>query len=130
MADPQKPDPQKPWCPECQAHTEYKTDTWVSEGTHYTDRTCLYCDNELFIPKMRKDNFKRDSLICICFPTFIFVLMAISGHIDNSTSSWVVIGTILLCSLIIFWATYSDNLRRFRNWKKWAEERGWEEVKA
>ena len=47
--------------------------------------------------------------------------------IDNSVSSWVVIGFLLLSFPTLLWAMCWADLDAYRKWQKWAKERGWKE---
>jgi len=126
MSDSQIPDYKKPWCPECQEHTEYEAETYIGDHGEVTENRCLCCDSESFVPIILKDKLKFMSLLITGGFMLMFVLMAITGN-RNSVSFWVVISISFLSYPAILWATCWADLDVYRKWEKWAKERGWKE---
>ena len=141
MVDPQKPDPDVFWCKKCQCHGEFVEKVkrrYDSERGHYTVRNdhCVICDEVGGVPIRGKEFAITDAkmlgiaaltlnVICITVATFRWGFE--KGFLEG----------IFLCPLLsvllggaFFWLPRNARSMDFYiAWKKWAKERGWEEVK-
>ena len=130
MSDPQQPDPNKPWCRVCHAHTDYtavsRTHRDGSGGTTYTCKKCSR--TKMGIPDVWRGSRKVFSCL-----TFVVLLIAVSmlSYIvfweeSKKTSVWMValiLGVMMSVTILCSWLSS----RWFSAWLKWAQEKGFTE---
>ena len=133
MADPQKPDPNVFWCPECSGHTDYSE----TKERYYTEQgggttvtlKCKACDSEGGIPKQARESIRLYAK-CVFWLGIGLEAIAVGFGIYEGFNTGVLIGiysTPFIC--LFLWSLMQDQVVFWRKWKKWAKERGWEEEK-
>ena len=141
MADPQKPQYDKPWCPKCKAHSEYvekQENEWAGgEGTRsVTVYDCVDCNKRMYVP--RKYNLSNEGIhvrfLCV------YYLVASIGiglfwfgfdlkHSDQESWLMFLMGMFALAILTVPAGVTIWFAVKYAAWVKWAKERGWEEEK-
>ena len=131
MAASQEPKYGKPWCWTCQAHKRYKY-VRVSGDNHARKTICRSCGAMMWKPlSMNLEGVRFGCSLIYFAPTigfFAFFLWERRSAMDNG-ALFLVIATfvvflILPPAYLLHWSA-----RKYAVWKKWAEERGWEEEK-
>ena len=133
MADPQYPKPKKPWCSKCLAHTKYKTEIEVrsSDRGSYNARLryCEDCGEEMAVPNTFKSKFvdsTKGLSICTLILLIAAYLLERFGVVDEGPEGfniYLVIPVVTFC----MWLLNLPSYLAYHKWRRWAEERGWEE---
>ena len=128
--DPNHPNPKKPWCPNCQAHTEYTIGyRSVGESRTVTTYSCNPCGKiQMFIPTHNKEkilNYKKWGiwLPAIFVPGFP-LLFYCAGII---ALGYVLSGCLCIPIILMFWVTIRVLSVERNKWLSWARERGYAE---
>ena len=137
MADPQKPKPNSFWCPKCRAHgpSERKTETRQTDrgSTSVTAYYCKGCGSKGGKPLDRRNSAYRFCKVWLLVGLASEVCVLIYGlYIAKGISLWATYMTCLtvFIGLLVFClAKVGMDILLWHQWKKWAEERGWEEEK-
>ena len=113
--DPNVPDPKKPWCSECEAHTEYESEPY---GDHYADY-CLNCGTMVWRPTT------HIFLIFVsCVVMLSMLVLAIWGFLIEPALGAPVVAVFLIFCLV-FYIIKRPRRRRKKAWLAWARERGY-----
>ena len=134
MVDPQEPDILANWCPQCCEHTDYDTiERRIRSSTttriHKID-ICKVCGSEdLWCPSEQKGKLEKKG--CLGVILTIAASLVVAPLISNSKEVGDLIyflASLLLISLFGAVLFYVPSYFRLKKWKKWAKERGWEDV--
>ena len=134
MVDPQEPDILANWCPQCCEHTDYDTiERRIGSSTtariHKID-ICKVCGSEdLWCPSEQKGKLEKKG--CLGVILTIAASLVVAPLISNSKEVGDLIyflASLLLISLFGAVYFYVPSYFKFKKWKKWAKERGWEDV--
>lgn len=135
MVDPQEPDILANWCPQCCAHTDYDTiERKYTDSKGRRNRTevdiCKKCGSEdLWCPSEQKGKLEKKG--CLGVILIISASLVVATLISNSKEVGDLIyflASLLLISLFGAVLLYVPSYFRLKKWKKWAKERGWEDV--
>ena len=132
MADPQTPDQNKPWCPKCQAHTEYRSNTsnHRSDSGHsysVTTRYCVDCHGKMGNPSELKAEAFWGTICIVGGAIGLALLSMMAPEFDKSfpKEKDLNIAKAILIGAICFWLyAYGPSMMLLWKWKKWAKERG------
>ncbi|MEC8927845.1 MAG: hypothetical protein VX705_01410 [Verrucomicrobiota bacterium] len=138
MENPQKPKYDKPYCWNCQGHSNFSIHSVrVDNDTNLTPRInqvlrCRDCGEKMSAPRNMDLAFYGPWGIGCLWIYFIFAsagllwLAIYSAKKDNPEISWFtgLLGVILL---IIPVAALLRAAKKYASWKQWAEEQGWKE---
>ena len=125
MADPQKPDPNAPWCPKCEGHTETE---WVQAGDSGRNvHQCVSCGWTAFeVGKLKAKTSAAATniffLTLILFPILV-VVGIVTGNWYGSLAGLVAVSFL---ALFIYHFTVRQPAKIRERWLVWAKERGWE----
>jgi len=137
MVDPQEPDILANWCPQCCEHTDYDTIERRIRGSSGHSRIhkidiCKVCGSEgLWWPSEQK--WKLEKKGCLGVILIIAASLVVATLISNSKEVGDLIyflASLLLISLFGAVYFYVPSYLRLNKWRKWAKERGWEEVEG
>ena len=143
MADPQKPQYKKLWCPKCKAHSEY-VEKRVQRGSETNRRTetvydCVDCNKRMYVPREYKLSNQGKTVGCLCvyFPVasigLFWLGLALKRSAEKNGDSveevMFLFGFIVLAFLGIPAGVTIWSAVKHAAWVKWAKERGWEEEK-
>jgi hypothetical protein len=113
--DPNVPDPKKPWCPECEAHTKYEC---VGCDDNIADY-CLNCGTMVWRPTTH---------IFLIFGSCVFMLsllvLSIWMFLIDPFNGAISVGAFLFFCLV-FYIIYIPRRRRKKAWLAWARECGY-----
>ena len=134
MVDPQEPDTLANWCPQCSEHTDYDTieRRGYSGNYKFTQRIdiCKVCGSEdLWCPAEQKGKLEKKG--CLGVILIIAASLVVATLISNSKEVGDLIyflASLLLISIFAAVLFYVPSYFRLKKWKKWAKERGWEDV--
>ena len=136
----QEPRYDKPYCFKCQGHTDYKviTHTQRSEGgtrTYTTTKNvCRGCGKNMKAP--REYDFAHYGpwgvgclvfAILLAIGCFLYVLLEGRRIVPTDFSHYLLIGVVAVVMIIGPVVLGIVAAKKYTTWKKWAEERGWEE---
>ena len=124
-----KPDPKKPWCPRCKAHTEFVI-AGPAEGNKYS--RCKNCRGTMFTP--REESSDKSCVGCLVVLMLVVGLLAYAavtmGMLDADTGP---LGTFTICVIVwkLFLAAFTfiilvKSWHTYR-WRKWAKKNGYPE---
>jgi len=140
MVDPQKPDPSLFWCKKCQSHSDYvKKAEVVHEGggVSYTKRVkrCVICDASGNVPirckKSAVDNAKKMGKVALVLNVIIIIWGTFKWGFYEGFLQGIFLcplASVLLGGLFIWLPYNAAKMDFYIAWKKWAKERGWEDV--
>jgi hypothetical protein len=133
VVDPQKPDPDAFWCPECRAHGKCNRKTIEIErgqGGYRTSTTlyCAECEVEGDIPQQVRKNIRFAAMILLG-GGMVFFAVQLGIGISEGFSQDTLILTVssLPVAAVLWYCLQRKNIFLLMKWKKWAKERGWEE---
>ena len=129
MSNPQQPDPNKPWCRVCRAHTEWTSSVRYGGSSSGTSYKCTKCSRtKMGIPDVWRGSRKIFSCL-----TFVVLLIAVSilSYIvfweePKQTPVWIValfLGVMMSVTILCSWLSS----RWFSAWLKWAQEKNFTE---
>jgi hypothetical protein len=113
--DPNVPDPKKPWCPECEEHTEYES---LPCGDNIADY-CLNCGTMVFRP--------TTYIFALCLGMLVFFMLTIGGFLNGGFNVGVLFVVASLLLFLMYYIIYIPRRRRKKAWLAWARERGYTE---
>ena len=138
MTDSQKPDYNKPWCWKCEQHARFKTiihtNTCYTGTSKTTQHVCAICGKTVFRPAaVDFAYYGKVGRRCawIYFAIAISCIMplinwAIGNGVDDA-DKLLGVGFTVLVFLVIPWAMLVWASGKYATWKRWAEDRGWQE---
>ena len=126
MVDPQKPNPNAPWCPKCEGHTFYIIKhSYGKKGGGY--EICRNCDTRMILSDVYSS---ARPFIYGCGGFFILIIILSVIGINLASEERVSVFYLTLGASIAFggmtFVSVWWNKTREAKWKKWAKERGWE----
>jgi len=137
--DPNVPDPYEPWCPQCEAHTDYAV-SQVSAGESGSREkyTCKACGeakfvHEMFILPTKKQisSMKAVGLWfpAICIPGIPLLFYFIGPDTEKAHSELIEAGGALsvffLLWILLGWYVIKVGVLRRKKWLAWARECGY-----
>ena len=139
MADPQKPQYDKPYCWKCKGHTSFKTRTvtstsdYGSTGSSRKVHKCRDCDEIMKEPRVL-DSAYYGPLGIGCLSVYFIITSAglLFFAIDRAVNGehdkiiWI-LGMLAFLLLVLPIVVLLRAAKRYTTWKQWAEERGWVE---
>ena len=140
MADPQKPQYKKLWCPKCKARSEY-VEKRVQRGSETNRRTetvydCVDCNKRMYVPREYKLSNQGKTVGCLCvyFPVASIGLLQLGLALKRSAEKngdsvegvMFLFGIVVLAFLGIPAGVAIWIALKHAAWAKWAKERGWE----
>ena len=134
MADPQKPKPNSFWCPKCRAHgpSERKSQTrqtLISITAYY----CKECGSKGGKPLDLRNRVyslcKFWLLVGLASEVFVLIYGLYIAKGDSLRATYMTCLTVFIVLLVYCLAKVGMDILLWHQWKKWAEERGWEEEK-
>ena len=137
MVDPQEPDMRLYWCPQCCEHVDYNTiERRYTDSQGRSSRKdvdiCKKCESDNIFRPSRQEG-KLESKGCLGVVLIIAASLVVATLISNSKEVGDLIyffASLLLISLFCAVYFYVPSYFRLKKWKKWAKERGWEEVEG
>ncbi len=142
MADPQKPKYDKPYCWKCKGHTPFKTRTVTSTsdngatGSSRKVHNCRDCDDIMKEPRVLDSAYYGPLGIgCLSVYFIITSVGLLFFAIDSAANGehdkiiWILVMLALLAFILLVLpiVVLLRAAKRYAIWKKWAEERDWEE---
>tara|TARA_Y100001934_G_C11941671_1_gene580525 strand:+ start:97 stop:516 length:420 start_codon:yes stop_codon:yes gene_type:complete len=135
MVDPQDPDILANWCPQCCEHVDYNTiERRYTDSQGRSSRTdvdiCKKCESDNIFRPSRQEG-KLESKGCLGVVLIIAASLVVATLISNSKEVGDLIyflASLLLISIFAAVLFYVPSYFRLKKWKKWAKERGWEDV--
>jgi len=135
MVDPQEPDMRLYWCPQCCEHVDYNTiERRYTDSQGRSSRTdvdiCKKCESDNIFRPSRQEG-KLESKGCLGVVLIIAASLVVATLISNSKEVGDLIyflASLLLISIFAAVLFYVPSYFRLKKWKKWAKERGWEDV--
>ena len=139
MADPQKPQYDKPYCWKCKGHTSFKTRTVTSTSDYGSTRSsrkvhkCRDCDEIMKEPRVLDSAYYGPLgigylsvyfIITSAVLLFFAIDRAVNGEHDKII--WI-LGMLAFLLLVLPIVVLLRAAKRYTTWKQWAEERGWVE---
>ena len=135
VADPQKPQYKKHWCPKCKAHSEYvKKRVQRGSGDHIRTETvynCVDCNKHMYVPRDYKLSNQGITVgrLCVYFTVALIGIFWLGLVLKRGREEWAMLisGMVGLVFIgipagIAIWSTV-----KHANWVRWAKDRGWEE---
>ena len=135
----QEPRYDKPYCFKCQGHTDYKIITHTSRKaghSHITAITnvCQGCGKNVKAPQEYDfawyGPWGVGCLLFSCLPAigcFLYVLLEGRRIVPSDFTHYLLIGAVTVVMIIGPIVLGIVATKKYTTWKKWAEERGWEE---
>ena len=123
------------WCPQCCEHVDYNTiERRYTDSQGRSSRTdvdiCKKCESDNIFRPSRQEG-KLESKGCLGVVLIIAASLVVATLISNSKEVGDLIyflASLLLISLFGAVLFYVPSYFRLKKWKKWAKERGWEDV--
>ena len=142
MADPQKPKYDKPYCWKCKGHTPFTTRTVTSTsdngatGSSRKVHNCRDCDDIMKEPRVLDSAYYGPLGIGCLSVYFIITSVGLLFFAIDSVANgehdkiiWILVMLALLAFILLVLpiVVLLRAAKRYAIWKKWAEERDWEE---
>ena len=135
VADPQKPQYKKLWCPKCKAHSEYvKKRVQQGSGDHIRTVTvydCVDCNKRMYVPRDYKLSNQGITVgrLCVYFTVALIGIYWLGLVLNRGREEWamVILGIVGLVFIGIPAGIAIWSALKYAAWVRWAKERGWEE---
>ncbi len=143
-----KPKYDKPWCWTCRGHRRYKVvEGGGSSDGSYRGRTrktyCRSCNERMWKPSLMDLNGIRFGCGLVYFPPVVLGTLALiiwggpnpandgdQFHASNNSDHFLGIGAIVLIFIAIPAGLFLWSSQKYKTWREWAEEHGWEGEKS
>ena len=138
-SNPQEPKYDKPYCFRCQGHVGYKVITQTRRSEHGTIHTtkkniCRDCGKNMKAPQEYDFAYYGPwGLGCLLFSCllasgcFLYVVLEGRRIVPSDSTHYLLIGVVAVIILMGPLVLGIMVAKKYKIWKKWAEERGWEE---